>query len=102
MRIVFARRGSLALAIATAIIAAGTLAACSGTTSSTINPTLAQDAAECGIALALAGVMSGGIGIPAAIAATPACLRLPADMLVQIEGTATTQAVAARRAMRIR
>ncbi len=63
-------------------------------------PTLAQDAAECGIALALAGVMSGGSGIPGAIAATPACMRLPADILAQVEGNATVQANRTLRQMR--
>lgn len=87
--------------ISVAIIA-GTLAACSGTTPTPAPPNLAQDAAACGIALALAGVMNGPASIPAAIQATPACLNLPADILSAVAGNATTQATAARRTMRMR
>ncbi len=72
------------------------LAGCAGTTVSTGTTT---DAATCGIAVALAAVTGGPAAIPAAIATTPACLNLPADVIAQIEGTAKAQAPAARRAL---
>jgi hypothetical protein len=64
--------------------------------------TLAQDAADCGIALALAGVTGGTVAIGAAIATTPACARLPGDVLARLQGDATVKATTARRQMRLR
>lgn len=64
-------------------------------------PSLSQDAADCGIAVALAGVTGGVASIAGAIAATPSCARLPGDVLAQIQGTAVVKATAARRALRL-
>lgn len=63
-------------------------------------PTLAQDAAECGIALALAAIMNGAGSIASAALANASCMRLPADILTQVEGHATVQANRALRTMR--
>jgi hypothetical protein len=63
-------------------------------------PNLAQDAAECGIALALAAITNGGGSIASAALANASCMRLPADILAQVEGNATVQANRALRAMR--
>jgi hypothetical protein len=63
-------------------------------------PTLAQDAAECGIALALAAVMNGAGSIASAALANASCMRLPADILTQVEGNATVQANRTLRTMR--
>jgi hypothetical protein len=63
-------------------------------------PNLAQDAAECGIALALAAITNGGGSIATAALANASCMRLPADILAQIEGNATVQANRTLRQMR--
>lgn len=63
-------------------------------------PNLAQDAAECGISLALAAVMNGAGSIASAALANASCMRLPSDILAQVEGHATVQANHALRQMR--
>jgi hypothetical protein len=65
-------------------------------------PNLAADAAECGIALALAAITNGGGSIASAALANASCMRLPADILAQVEGNATVQANRALRTMRHR
>src|SRR5258706_16119890 len=63
-------------------------------------PSLSQDAADCGIAVALAGVTGAAASIAGAISSTPSCGRLPGAVLAQIHGTAVVNATAARRARR--
>jgi hypothetical protein len=63
-------------------------------------PNLAQDAAECGIAIALAAITNGGGSVASAALANASCMRLPADILAQIEGNATVQANRTLRQMR--